>query len=59
MSIPKRAKTEFWRVSSYGKRKKATEIYMGRAALRACGSAVKIFGGYGYMREYPVERCVT
>ena len=26
------------------------------ASLRACNSAVEIFGGYGYMREYPVER---
>ena len=26
------------------------------AALRACNSAVEIHGGYGYMREYPVER---
>ena len=26
------------------------------ASLRACSSAIEIFGGYGYMRDYPVER---
>ncbi len=27
-----------------------------RTAYRACHRAVQILGGYGYMREYPVER---
>jgi alkylation response protein AidB-like acyl-CoA dehydrogenase len=32
------------------------KFFAAEASLRACGSAVEIFGGYGYMREYPVER---
>ncbi len=32
------------------------KFFAAEAALRACNSAVEIFGGYGYMREYPVER---
>ena len=32
------------------------KFFAAEAALRACGSAVEIFGGYGYMREFPVER---
>lgn len=27
------------------------------AAARACDAALQIHGGYGYTREYPVERC--
>ena len=30
------------------------KFFAAEAALRACGSAVEIFGGYGYMREFPV-----
>jgi len=26
------------------------------AAMRACDEAIQIFGGYGYMRDYPVEK---
>ena len=26
------------------------------AGNRACHKAVQVFGGYGYIREYPVER---
>jgi len=32
------------------------KFFAAEAALRACGSAVEIFGGHGYMREFPVER---
>ena len=32
------------------------KFFAAEAALRACNSAVEIHGGYGYMREYPVER---
>ncbi len=32
------------------------KFFAAEASLRACNSAVEIFGGYGYMREYPVER---
>jgi alkylation response protein AidB-like acyl-CoA dehydrogenase len=32
------------------------KYYAGRAAMRACNSALQIHGGYGYTREFPVER---
>ena len=32
------------------------KVFSSEAAYRACHRAVQIFGGYGYMREYPVER---
>lgn len=32
------------------------KLFAAEAAYRACHRAVQIFGGYGYMREYPVER---
>ncbi len=32
------------------------KLYASEAAWRACDAAVQIHGGYGYTREYPVER---
>jgi alkylation response protein AidB-like acyl-CoA dehydrogenase len=32
------------------------KLYAARAATRACNTAVQIHGGYGYTREFPVER---
>jgi alkylation response protein AidB-like acyl-CoA dehydrogenase len=32
------------------------KLYASEAAGRACDAAVQIHGGYGYTREYPVER---
>ncbi|HEY0712130.1 MAG TPA: acyl-CoA dehydrogenase family protein, partial [Polyangia bacterium] len=32
------------------------KYYAGRAAMRAANAAVQIHGGYGYTREFPVER---
>lgn len=32
------------------------KYFAGRAAVRACNAAVQIHGGYGYTREFPVER---
>jgi len=32
------------------------KFFAAEAALRACSSAVEIHGGYGYMREFAVER---
>jgi alkylation response protein AidB-like acyl-CoA dehydrogenase len=32
------------------------KYYAARAAMRACNNAVQIHGGYGYTREFPVER---
>jgi acyl-CoA dehydrogenase len=37
-------------VSSYAK------LYGSEAAMRVTTDAVQIFGGYGYMRDYPVEK---
>ena len=31
-------------------------LYGSESAMRASEEAVQIFGGYGYMKEYPVER---
>ena len=32
------------------------KYYAGRAAMRACNAALQIHGGYGYTRDFPVER---
>ena len=32
------------------------KCYAGDAAMKVTTDAVQILGGYGYMREYPVER---
>jgi alkylation response protein AidB-like acyl-CoA dehydrogenase len=32
------------------------KYYAGQAAVHTCNSAVQIHGGYGYTREFPVER---
>jgi alkylation response protein AidB-like acyl-CoA dehydrogenase len=32
------------------------KYYAARAAMRACNAALQIHGGYGYTREFPVER---
>jgi alkylation response protein AidB-like acyl-CoA dehydrogenase len=32
------------------------KYYAARATVRACNAAVQIHGGYGYTREFPVER---
>jgi alkylation response protein AidB-like acyl-CoA dehydrogenase len=32
------------------------KLFASEAAYRACHRSVQIFGGYGYIREYPVER---
>jgi len=34
----------------------AAKLVASRAAMLAADEAVQIFGGYGYMREYPVEK---
>ncbi len=40
------------RESSMGK------LYAAQAAMRACDRAIQIHGGYGYTREFPVERAL-
>jgi alkylation response protein AidB-like acyl-CoA dehydrogenase len=32
------------------------KVYASEAAMRACDRAIQVHGGYGYTREYPVER---
>ena len=32
------------------------KLFASEAAMRACNKAVQIHGGYGYTREFPVER---
>jgi len=34
------------------------KLYAAQAAMRACDRAVQILGGYGYTREFPVERAM-
>jgi alkylation response protein AidB-like acyl-CoA dehydrogenase len=40
----------------FTKEASVAKVFAAEAAYRACHKAVQIFGGYGYMREYPVER---
>jgi alkylation response protein AidB-like acyl-CoA dehydrogenase len=32
------------------------KLFASEAAIRACNDAIQIHGGYGYIKEYPVER---
>lgn len=32
------------------------KVFATEAANRACYEALQIFGGYGYTRDYPIER---
>lgn len=32
------------------------KLFAGDMAMKVTTDAVQLFGGYGYMREYPVER---
>ena len=34
------------------------KLWTAQAAMRACDRAVQIHGGYGYTREFPVERAM-
>lgn len=40
----------------YGKASAMAKLYAGDVAMQVTTEAVQIFGGYGYTREYPVER---
>jgi len=40
----------------YSKEAAMAKVYASDAAMKITTDAVQIFGGYGYMREYPVER---
>ncbi|SEM81204.1 acyl-CoA dehydrogenase [Lihuaxuella thermophila] len=40
----------------YGKASAMAKLFAGDVAMQVTTEAVQIFGGYGYTREYPVER---
>lgn len=40
----------------YGKASAMSKLFAGDAAMRATVEAVQVFGGYGYTKDYPVER---
>jgi alkylation response protein AidB-like acyl-CoA dehydrogenase len=40
----------------YSKEAAMAKLYASEAATRACNSALQVLGGYGYTREFPVER---
>jgi hypothetical protein len=41
---------------SFTREASMAKLYASEAAGRACDMAVQVFGGYGYTREFPVER---
>lgn len=48
-----------WRESeglSYGKESAMSKLFAGDTAMNVTTEAVQVFGGYGYTKEYPVER---
>ncbi|WP_078378589.1 acyl-CoA dehydrogenase [Sutcliffiella halmapala] len=48
-----------WRESenlSYGKESAMSKLMAGDTAMKVTTEAVQIFGGYGYTKDYPVER---
>lgn len=48
-----------WRESqglSYGKASAMSKVYAGDTAMDVTTEAVQVFGGYGYTKDYPVER---
>ena len=40
----------------YGKESAMSKLFAGDAAMRVTTDAVQIYGGYGYTKDYPVER---
>lgn len=40
----------------YGKESAMSKLFAGDTAMRVTTEAVQVFGGYGYTKEYPVER---
>ncbi|WP_066176085.1 acyl-CoA dehydrogenase [Bacillus marinisedimentorum] len=48
-----------WRESEglpYGKESAMSKLYAGDIAMQVTTEAVQVFGGYGYTKDYPVER---
>jgi alkylation response protein AidB-like acyl-CoA dehydrogenase len=42
--------------AAYGARAAMAKLYASEVAMRVTYDAIQIYGGYGYSREYPVER---
>jgi alkylation response protein AidB-like acyl-CoA dehydrogenase len=40
----------------FGKEAAMAKLFASEICMRACDQAIQIHGGYGYMKEYPVER---
>ncbi|KAB7639815.1 acyl-CoA dehydrogenase AcdA [Bacillus sp. B3-WWTP-C-10-D-3] len=40
----------------YGKESAMSKVFAGDAAMKVTTEAVQVFGGYGYTKDYPVER---
>ncbi|MEW4149932.1 acyl-CoA dehydrogenase AcdA [Bacillus thuringiensis] len=40
----------------YGKESAMSKVFAGDTAMKVTTEAVQVFGGYGYTKEYPVER---
>jgi len=52
----------YWAATLAGSGKKVrleasySKLFCAEAGIRAVGQAMQVFGGYGFMREYPIER---
>jgi butyryl-CoA dehydrogenase len=44
------------KMKGYGRYSAMAKLFAAEAAMRATTKAIQIHGGYGYIREYPVER---
>ena len=42
--------------ADYGSRASMAKLFASEVAMRVTYEAIQIYGGYGYSREYPVER---
>jgi len=43
-------------LKNYGTQSAMAKLYAAEAAMKATREAIQVFGGYGYIDEYPVER---
>lgn len=44
------------RKMKYAKQSAMAKLFVAETAMRVCSKAIQIHGGYGYIKEYPVER---
>lgn len=42
--------------ADYAMASSMAKLYAGEMCERVCSGAIQVFGGYGYMKDYPVER---